>query len=253
MDKKPLYIAFSTQKGGIGKTALTVIIASYFHYVKGYNVAVIDCDFPQYSISSLRKRESDHVMRDDFYKQMVQSQFTTLNKSAYSVVESSSVNAIASAEELIAKSEVPLDIIFFDLPGTLNIKGVIKTVSQMDYIFSPICADRFVAESTLQFAIAINDNIITLGKGTIKGLYLIWNMVDRRERSELYDIYDDVINSLGLNILETAIPDSKRFRREFTIGYKKIFRSTLFPPDKSLLKGSRVAELTEEIISIIKE
>ena len=253
MKKKPLYIAFSTQKGGMGKTALSVIVASYFHYIKGYNVAVIDCDYPQYSISNLRKRETDHVMRDDFYKQMAQTQFKILNKSAYSVVESSSINAIASAAELIAKSEVPLDIIFFDLAGTLNIAGVIKTISEMDYIFSPISADRFVAESTLQFAVAINDNIITLGKGKIKGLYLIWNMVDRREKSELYDIYENVINGLGLNILETAIPDSKRFRREFTIGYKKIFRSTLFPPDKSLLKGSKIADLTEEIINIIKE
>ena len=51
MDKqkdKPLYVAFSTQKGGAGKTTLTVLMASYLHYVKGYDVAVIDCDFPQH-------------------------------------------------------------------------------------------------------------------------------------------------------------------------------------------------------------
>ena len=49
MDKqkdKPLYVAFSTQKGGAGKTMLTVLMASYLHYVKGYDVVVIDCDFP---------------------------------------------------------------------------------------------------------------------------------------------------------------------------------------------------------------
>ena len=58
MDKqkdKPLYVAFSTQKGGAGKTTLTVLMASYLHYVKGYDVAVIDCDFPQYSIHDMRK------------------------------------------------------------------------------------------------------------------------------------------------------------------------------------------------------
>lgn len=57
MDKqkdKPLYVAFSTQKGGAGKTTLTVLMASYLHYVKGYDVAVIDCDFPQYSIHDMR-------------------------------------------------------------------------------------------------------------------------------------------------------------------------------------------------------
>ena len=46
--KETKYVAFSTQKGGAGKTTLTVLVASYLHYVKGYDVAVIDCDFPQY-------------------------------------------------------------------------------------------------------------------------------------------------------------------------------------------------------------
>ena len=46
------FVALSTQKGGAGKTTLTVLMASYLHYVRGIDVAVIDCDFPQYSIHS---------------------------------------------------------------------------------------------------------------------------------------------------------------------------------------------------------
>lgn len=42
---KPIYVAFSTQKGGAGKTTITALVASYLHYVKGYNVAVVDCAF----------------------------------------------------------------------------------------------------------------------------------------------------------------------------------------------------------------
>ena len=33
MKKEPLFIAFSTQKGGAGKTTLTVLMASYLYYV----------------------------------------------------------------------------------------------------------------------------------------------------------------------------------------------------------------------------
>ena len=33
MEKKPIFIAFSTQKGGVGKTTFTVLAASYLHYV----------------------------------------------------------------------------------------------------------------------------------------------------------------------------------------------------------------------------
>ena len=51
------FVALSTQKGGAGKTTLTVLMASYLHYVRGIDVAIIDCDFPQYSIDEMRKRD----------------------------------------------------------------------------------------------------------------------------------------------------------------------------------------------------
>lgn len=40
MKEKTKFVAFSTQKGGAGKTTLTVLLASYFHYVKGAPVKV---------------------------------------------------------------------------------------------------------------------------------------------------------------------------------------------------------------------
>ena len=64
MEKKTLKVAFSTQKGGAGKTTLTVLVASYLYYVKGYNVVVVDCDFPQHSIVEMRERDLKTVMED---------------------------------------------------------------------------------------------------------------------------------------------------------------------------------------------
>jgi len=74
MKEKSKYVAFSTQKGGVGKTTLTVLVASYLHYVKGFNVAVVDCDYPQYSIVEMRERDLKTVMEDDHYKLMAYKQ-----------------------------------------------------------------------------------------------------------------------------------------------------------------------------------
>ena len=249
MEKETLFIAFSTQKGGMGKTTLTVLAASYLHYVKGYNVAVVDCDYPQHSIHEMRKRDVEQVMNDNHYKVMAHNLFKNLNKKAYPVAEGTAVDAIKAAEQLQKESE--LDFIFFDLPGTMNSTGVVKTLASMDYIFAPVSADRVVMESTLQFALSLNDNLIVPQKSNIKGLYLIWNMVDGREKSELYTAYEKVIAELGLQVLKTVIPDSKRFRRELTEAHKPIFRSTLFPVDKSLTKGSNIEELVDEICQIV--
>jgi cellulose biosynthesis protein BcsQ len=251
MKKETLFVAFSTQKGGMGKTALTVLTASYLHYVKKYHVGVIDCDFPQHSIFEMRKRDSEQVMKDDYFKRMAYKQFSTQGIKAYPVKESTGENALEEAQSLIDNSEKEFDVIFFDLPGTLNSGGVIKTLAAMDYVFTPVSADRVVLESTLQYAIMLNDNIITTHKGHIKGLYLLWNMVDGREKTSLYQSYEKAISELGLPILKTLLPDSKRFRKEVSDERKTIFRSTLFPMDKALLKGSNMEELIDEICKTI--
>ena len=92
MEKETLFIAFSTQKGGAGKTTLTVLVASYLHYVKGMNVAVVDCDYPQHSIAGMRKRDAEQVGADEDYKRMAYEQFTRLGKKAYPVLSQRRTN-----------------------------------------------------------------------------------------------------------------------------------------------------------------
>lgn len=250
MEKKTLNVAFSTQKGGAGKTTLTVLVASYLHYVKDYNVAVVDCDFPQHSISEMRERDLKMVMEDEYYKLMAYEQFSTLGKKAYVVIESNPENAVLDADELI--EEMHPDFVFFDLPGTINNPAVVDTLSRMDYLIAPISADRVVLESTLQYMITLNDALITPGIAKIKETYLLWNLVDGREKSELYEAYEDVIEKLGFSLFKTFLPDSKRFRREQSISHKALFRSTLFPADKTLVKGSNLDVLIEEMLEILK-
>ena len=250
MEKKTLNVAFSTQKGGAGKTTLTLLGASYLHYVKGYNVAVIDCDFPQHSISEMRERDLQMTTEDDHYKLMAYEQFSSLGKKAYEVIESSPENAMEDAKDVI--EELKPDFVFFDLPGTINNPEVVKTLSFMDYIIAPISADRLVLESTLQYVITVNDALITTGRGKIKAIHLLWNLVDGREKTELYEVYEDVIDKLGFPLFKTFMPDSKRFRREQSISHKALFRSTLFPADKSLVRGSNLDALVVEMLETLK-
>lgn len=251
MSKETLFVAFSTQKGGTGKTSVTVLMASYLHYVKGYHVAIIDCDFPQHSIVAERKRDGNLVLTDDYFKRMAFDSFSSSGVKAYTVKGSTPENAIRDAQSLIENSQKEFDAIFFDLPGTLNSEGVIKTLAAMDYIFTPISADRLVMESTLQYATMLNDHIISVNKGNLKNLFLFWNMVDNREKSPLYDAYESAIGELGLTVMQTSLPNSLRFRKEMSGERNTVFRSTLFPADKALLKGSRIDELADELCKIL--
>ena len=43
---------------------------------------------------------------------------------------------------------------------------------------------------------------------------MLWNMVDAEEKTDLYEKAGRVMDGLGLSVLDTFIPDSKRFRKE---------------------------------------
>ena len=247
-----IFVAFATQKGGIGKSTVTALAASYLHNVQGHNVAVIDCDTPQHSIHGLRERETKLIDESLYFKALACDHFRKIKKNAYPVIASDALNALDDAERMLAEEDAKPDIVFFDMPGTLKSNGVVKTLSQMDYIFAPMSADRFVVESTLQFAVMFRDNLMTTGQAKTKGLYLFWTMVDGREKNGLYDLYEDVIAEMGLSVLSTRLPDSKKFRRDLSEERKSVFRSTIFPMDASLLKGSGIREFSEEISRIIK-
>ena len=160
MKKETLLVAFSTQKGGAGKTTLTVLMASYLYYVKGMDVAVIDCDYPQYSIKDMRERDMRNIERNAHLRKTAFEQFARLKKKMYPIVESRPEKAVEKAKDFLAM-ETPPDIIFFDLPGTVNNSDVINTVATMDYVFCPIMADRVVAESSLNFATVVNDTLLS--------------------------------------------------------------------------------------------
>ena len=59
--KELLKVSFSTQKGGWENRRLPYYFASVLHYRLGYNVLVMDCDFPQYSLSNMRERDKKQL------------------------------------------------------------------------------------------------------------------------------------------------------------------------------------------------
>ncbi|MEG1025012.1 MAG: ParA family protein [Flavobacterium sp.] len=249
-NKTPLKISFSTQKGGVGKSTLTTLVASVLHYRLGYNVLVIDCDFPQHSLTNMRERDKNNIMQNEYHKKAAMKQFQTINKKAYQIVKTKAEHALEKAAEYEEKSVVVPDVIFFDLPGTANTTGVLTTLKMMDFIFSPITADRLVVESSLGFSKAFLELPKTIEVNKNQELWLFWNQVDGREKTSLYEAYQKVITELNLPLMDTKIMDSKRFRKETDGTENYIFRSSLLPAETQLLKATRMDLFIEEFLKI---
>ena len=248
--KKTLKVSFSTQKGGVGKSTMTTLLASVLHYRLGYNVLVMDCDFPQHSLANMRERDKKTLMQNDYHKKAAMKQFQSINKKAYPIIKSKAENALERASEYVSQSAVAPDVIFFDLPGTANTKGVLSTLKIMDFIFSPITADRLVVESTLGFTKAFLELPKTIEGNEQQELWLFWNQVDGREKTGLYEAYQSVIKTLKLPIMETRIMDSKRFRKETDDTESYVFRSSLLPAEPQLMKATKMDLFVEEFLKI---
>lgn len=252
MKQKPLFIAFSTQKGGVGKSTFTVLVASYLHYLKGLNVAVMDCDYPQCSVYEMRKREIRQLETNLHYQSKAIALFDSLGKQTYPIVCAKPEEAISKAREFLKGESTEYDVVFFDLPGTINNDGVISTFMAMDYVFVPMAPSRMSMESTLSFIIPVHELLNEHKDLNLKAVHLFWNRVDGRIKKEWLEHYEGVIRQFGLPLLKTAIPQSVRYDKEQSIeGSDAVFLSTIFPADKSLLKGSNLDLLVDEISEII--
>jgi hypothetical protein len=125
---------------------------------------------------------------------------------------------------------------------------ILPDTNDMDYIFTPVSADRTVMESSLSFLLMLQQL-----SNEVKS-YAFWNMVDGREKTNLYNAYNKLLLEYKIPVLETTIPYLLRFHKEI-IDYSQegAFRSTLLAPSRSLLLNSRVGSLCDEIFEVINK
>lgn len=108
MSKETLFVAISNQKGGVGKSALSVVLASYFHFEKGLNVAIVDCDSPQHSLVRMRERDKKAVSNSAYYRQLIKQQWNQVQKKAYPIVGSTAEKAREAADAIAASGDYDL-------------------------------------------------------------------------------------------------------------------------------------------------
>ena len=142
MEQNPLCIAFASQKGGVGKSTLTVLAASWLHYLHGIRVAVVDCDYPQHSILKLSNRDKAVVQSSAIYGRLLISLAENKGVKPYRILCCKPSEAMSEWRKWAAVAEERYDVVLFDLPGTVGNEGVLSTIVELDYLFIPMKADR---------------------------------------------------------------------------------------------------------------
>jgi hypothetical protein len=73
----------------------------------------------------------------------------------------------------------------------------------------------------------------------------------RQGKHPLYDVYNQLIEQLGLSLMQSQIKNSTRFRKESEADSKTVFRSTVMP-DERLMKACQLDLFISEFLKIIQ-
>ncbi len=195
--EKELLVAIASQKGGVGKSVFTVLLASVLHYRKDVRVAVVDCDSPQHSIALMRERDMENVMKNDDLKVNLYRQYERIRKPAYPVIKSDPEKGVEDLRRYM--DEKGGDFRYRALRPSRNApqRGGGSYRCRDGLYLVPLKADNIVMQSSLQFTKVLEEELIAKGNCNLKGIRLFWNMVDRRGRKNLYDAWNRVIHRMG--------------------------------------------------------
>lgn len=247
----PIYVAFATQKGGAGKSTLTTLVASYLHYVLGKKVLALDCDPRQHSMVEYREKDKLMIRENPTVKRRFSNFMERFGGKPYRIIRCTPADALALAEKECGTEDAPR-YVFFDITGTVNDRNLVTLLAGMDYLFVPITPETGDLKSSIGFAHNVNERMLFQQGSRVKGMFLLWNKVQPKDRNNLCQIINRYAATLCIESLDTILPMSVKFTKDGSAsGRDGIFRSTFMPPDRRLLRNSYLPELVDEILATI--
>lgn len=184
-----MVIIIGNQKGGVGKSMLTLLLANFLTIVKKNKVTVLDLDYQQ---SLAQRFESAKVLE---------------NEPPYEVVSVPLENFPTVLD--IIKSN-PKEIIIIDLPGKLDDPLLKSVYLSCDMLICPFSYDENTITSTIPFVLAMEK----LLKNS-KPFVFIPNRIKTGVKYETRDEIDDVLRKFGN--LTPSFPDRADFGRATTV------------------------------------
>jgi chromosome partitioning protein len=175
---------FGNQKGGVGKSTLTVLAGNYLSLAKDWPVTLIDMDYQQ-SIS--QKFEKAKVLE---------------NEEPYDVLPAN-LESFPPLIPVLTKNKK--DAILIDLPGKLDDDGLIPVFTSADLVVCPFAYDEFTFESTVLFTVVlkkVNPNVEVV---------FVPNRIKANVKFEIMSEVNEQLSKFGK--ITMAIPDRIDFQR----------------------------------------
>ena len=192
MEKKPKILSICNSKGGVGKSVVTLMVASALAEQKEKKVLIIDCD-SQASVLAMYEKEMEYYPDD-----------TPLIE-----VEALSPRRVNT---FLKRFGADYDIIFIDIPRMTDKKDDNPTVMLLyncDGILVPVIGSDVDALATQEF-MAIIEECIEF-KAEMKEDFSAYGFINRRNQRKSNEEVEKMLRQDGLKMFSYSLSDLRIF------------------------------------------
>ena len=200
-------ITLMNQKGGVGKTTLTLSLAARWH-LAGFSVAIVDCDPQRSSVFWKRQQVENSPLKD-------------LN-----------VYAVKLPSEIRACRNLDVDFILLDTPGTdkATVRAAVNASDALIIPVQPSAIDLDASSVSMEVA-------LSTGKPTA---YIMNRFI---HQTKLGDEMKDALRKTPVKVLSKVLAQYQDFPRAIGLGETP---STMFPGDKAAQNIEAVGQAVDE-------
>jgi len=219
-------IAIASEKGGVGKTTLSIMLSTNLFHLFKKKVVLMDVDDPQYSVFKKRNRELNLI------------DLNQLKELDNYPIEKVSVNNI---KEKILAYYGTVDYIIVDFHGGLTAE-VVQGLMFVEHIFIPFDHDELEIESTLFFYNTLKTNFLNNDERVLKSIHLFFNQYQEIQRNKFASLKEQMI-SIDVPMMNSVVKKKQIYREQY--------RSTLYAiPETKELGNNDIKNFFNEIVEM---
>lgn len=242
-------ISIASQKGGCGKSTITTMLASHLAYKLEKKICIIDADTRQRTIQHMREVALDEVKIDPQTKEPADIKlcqaFCLQDKKPYPIIGASLDDSIFNVLEDVLNKDY--DVVFIDLPGSIENNIFFQVVANCDVLFIPFIQDPVDFQSNFDFCRVIVNAVLKNKESRLNYMCRFWNRYKDIRPSQFEEM-----NSFLSEYIPDVIPMVNRVGYSDAVSNSRC-RSSLIPPAEEFLKykNFNLRNFLEEASSII--
>lgn len=245
-------LTFFNEKGGVGKSTFTALMASWLQYVHGKNVMVLDFD---YKLSDFRKKELRiaRIKNPDFDEKSLWKCITVNHKEIAKKYGQPGKDNTGYAFWFDSMADEGLfdgvDVLLIDFPGSFKSFVEIYFYKKIGLIIVPTDRTSMTLETTLTLL-----NIIKKYKFSKVACFI--NQIQHFVSRSIYEDVKKVIMDFGVDILPDMVSFSERIKKinnEDTLTSTLSFPNWNAPEHKSTATDLGITNLFIDILKLLNE